>query len=86
MTKLVNGPVTVPDSVNCFYGKVGKRRALTDPIIVPHSVNCFYDKVGKRSVLTKIKSVTVGGRMTRNDPGLGYATSCSPPKYVAGGW
>jgi hypothetical protein len=36
--------------------------------------------------LTKIKSVTVGGRMTRNDPGLGCATSCSSPKYVAGGW
>ena len=68
MAKLVNGPVIVPYSVNCFYGKVGKRSALTDPVIVPHSVNCFYDKVGKWSALTKIKSVTVGDRMTRNDP------------------
>ena len=37
--------------------------------------NCFFGKVGRRIPLTKIKSVTVGGRMTRYDLGLGCATS-----------
>ena len=30
MAKLVNDPVIVPHSVNCFYGKVGKRSVLTE--------------------------------------------------------
>jgi hypothetical protein len=38
-------PVASPESVYCFYGKVGK--TLRDPVASPQSVNCFYGKVGK---------------------------------------
>ena len=73
-------------AIKAFYGMRNNNYCSTFRIIVPYSVKCFYGKVGKRSALTKIKSVTVGGRMTRNDPDLGCTTSCSSPKYVAGAW